>query len=78
MLRRFERVLQPDQLLRNWERTTAPSLGKELEVSERTGRYDLDFLRDRMGAPIACSRQRGYTNRNGVGTPTLPNMGIDR
>ncbi len=60
MLRQQERILNLDSLLRNSDRTTAGYLATELEVSERTVRADIEFLRNRLGAPIECSRKKGY------------------
>jgi predicted DNA-binding transcriptional regulator YafY len=60
MSRHLERLLQIDELLRSGQRHTATSLAKALEVSERTIRSDIDFLRDRYHAPIESTKQRGY------------------
>ncbi len=60
MSRRLERLLQLDTLLRSNERQTADSLASALEVSERTIRSDLDFLRDRYHAPLKFSKARGH------------------
>ncbi|MDB9524383.1 YafY family protein [Oscillatoria sp. CS-180] len=60
MSRKLERLLAIDELIRKPVRQTALSLAKALEVSERTIRGDLDFLRDRFSAPIAYSRRNGY------------------
>lgn len=60
MSRRLERLLQLDELLRTSQRHTATRLAAVLEVSEKTVRNDLNFLRDRYGAPVECTRQRGY------------------
>lgn len=60
MPRHLERLLQLDTLLRAKQRQTATSLAEALEVSERTIRSDLAFLRDRYHAPLERSRQRGY------------------
>jgi predicted DNA-binding transcriptional regulator YafY len=60
MLRQEERVIRLDQLLRNRDRTTAKYLADELEVSERTVRTDIAFLRDRLSAPIEKSKSKGY------------------
>jgi predicted DNA-binding transcriptional regulator YafY len=58
---KLERYLKLDTLLRqSARRHTASSLGGELEVSERTIRSDIDFLRDRYDAPIACTKAKGY------------------
>lgn len=60
MSRQLERLLELDTLLRNGSKWTAKSLAENLEVSERTVRNDLDFLRDRYGAPLSCNRSKGY------------------
>jgi predicted DNA-binding transcriptional regulator YafY len=64
MSRHLERLLQIDALLRLGNRQTADSLAEALEVSERTVRSDLAFLRDRYHAPIQYSKAQGvhYTN----------------
>jgi predicted DNA-binding transcriptional regulator YafY len=60
MSRHLERLLQIDQLLRSGQRQTASSLASALEVSERTIRSDLNFLRDRYHAPLEFHRTKGY------------------
>jgi predicted DNA-binding transcriptional regulator YafY len=60
MSQHLERLLHIDSLLRSKHRQTADSLASELEVSERTIRNDLNFLRDRYGAPLESTRQKGY------------------
>lgn len=60
MSRHLERLLKIDFRLRDKKRWTAGALAEALEVSERTIRSDVDFLRDRYQAPIEFSRQRGY------------------
>ena len=60
MSRHLERLLQIDALLRSGQRYTATSLAEALEVSERTVRSDLTFLRDRYHAPLEHNRQQGY------------------
>ncbi len=60
MLRQQERILQLDTLLRSSERTTAQHLADNLEVSERTVRSDIEFLKNRLDPPIKCSRKQGY------------------
>ncbi len=60
MSRRLERLLQIDALIRSNQRHTADSLARELEISERTVRNDLNFLRDRYHAPLEFTRQKGY------------------
>lgn len=60
MSRHLERLLKIDFRLRDGKRWTAGALAEALEVSERTIRSDVDFLRDRYQAPIEFSRQQGY------------------
>jgi predicted DNA-binding transcriptional regulator YafY len=60
MSRHLVRLLEIDRLLRSSERCTAINLASLLEVSERTIRYDLDFLRDSFHAPLEFDRQKGY------------------
>jgi predicted DNA-binding transcriptional regulator YafY len=60
MLRQQERILKLDALLRNRDRSTAQYLADTLEVSERTVRADIEFLRDRLNAPIKYSRNLGF------------------
>jgi predicted DNA-binding transcriptional regulator YafY len=60
MLRQQERFLQLDMFLRSHERTTAQFLAERLEVSERTVRADIEFLKNRLNAPIKCSRKKGF------------------
>lgn len=58
--RQIERLLAVDELIRKPERQTAPTLAAALEVSERTIRDDLAFLRDRYHAPLDFTRNQGY------------------
>jgi predicted DNA-binding transcriptional regulator YafY len=58
--RHLERLLQIDALLRSGQRQTVVSLAEALEVSDRTIRSDLAFLRDRFNAPIEFSRKKGH------------------
>jgi predicted DNA-binding transcriptional regulator YafY len=64
MSRHLERLLQIDQLIRAGSRHTSESMANVLEVSERTIRSDIAFLRDRFNAPIKFSRQQGYYYTN--------------
>lgn len=57
---KLERLLEIDALLRSKQRHTADSLASALEVSERTIRSDLAFLRDRYHAPLECNKTQGY------------------
>jgi predicted DNA-binding transcriptional regulator YafY len=58
--RQIERLLKIDELIRKPERQTAVNLAEALEVSERTVRDDLNFLRDRFHAPLDSTRTKGY------------------
>ena len=60
MLRQQERIFQLDELLRNHDRSTAQYLADRLEVSERTVRADIEFLRNRLSAPIKYSKKLGF------------------
>jgi len=56
----LERLLKIDALIRGPERQTAPTLAAALEVSERTIRDDLAFMRDRFHAPLKFTRNQGH------------------
>ncbi|WP_218080952.1 helix-turn-helix transcriptional regulator [Anthocerotibacter panamensis] len=58
--RQFERLLQLDDLIRSGQAETVKQLAQSLEVSERTIHTNLNFLRDRLHAPIEYDRRRGY------------------
>lgn len=60
MARRIARFLRIDTFIRDRHRHTAATLASILEVSERTVRDDLHFMRDRFHAPIQFDRARGY------------------
>ncbi|WP_027400800.1 HTH domain-containing protein [Aphanizomenon flos-aquae] len=64
MSRHLERLLEIDSLIRNNTRSTNKNIAEALEVSERTVRSDLAFLRDRLNAPLHFTRSQGhhYTN----------------
>jgi predicted DNA-binding transcriptional regulator YafY len=72
---KLERLIRLDEIFRQQtaKRHTATSLGKELEVTDRTVRNDLDFLVDRYHAPIEYTKTRGwhYTDLNWH-LPTIP------
>jgi predicted DNA-binding transcriptional regulator YafY len=72
---KLERLIKLDELFRQEaaKRHTASSLGKELEVTERTIRNDIEFLRDRYYAPIDYTKTDGwhYTDLN-WSLPTIP------
>lgn len=60
MSRHLERLLEVDKLIRNTTRPTTVSLAEALEVSQRTIRSDLNFLRDRFHAPLEYSPKLGH------------------
>lgn len=60
MSRHLERLLLIDSLIRTTQRPTSISLAQSLEVSERTVRSDLAFLRDRFNAPLEFNQQKGH------------------
>jgi predicted DNA-binding transcriptional regulator YafY len=60
MARVLERLLQIDSLLRTAQRQTTATIAEALEVSERTIRSDLAFLRDRFNAPLEYSPKQGH------------------
>jgi predicted DNA-binding transcriptional regulator YafY len=60
MSRHLERLLRLDDRLRSGLRYTAAELAQILEISERTVRSDVAFLRDRYHAPLEFSKTKGY------------------
>lgn len=58
--RHLERMLAVDRLIRSKGRQTTTSLATALEVSERTIRNDLAFLRDRFHAPLKYTPKLGH------------------
>ena len=60
MSRHLERLLEVDKLIRTTRRPTTVSLAEALEVSQRTIRSDLAFLRDRFHAPLEYSPKLGH------------------
>jgi predicted DNA-binding transcriptional regulator YafY len=58
--RHLERLLKIDLLLRSSKRQTHQSLAAATEVSERTIRNDLAWLRDRFNAPLKYQRNNGW------------------
>ena len=56
-----ERLLDLDRQLRNKAYPNCTSFAAQWEVSTKTARRDIDFLRDRMGAPLEYDAlRRGY------------------
>ncbi|MEM6353665.1 MAG: transcriptional regulator [Cyanobacteria bacterium P01_D01_bin.14] len=64
MSRHLERLLRIDALIRSNQRYTAETMAETLEVSERTIRNDISFLRDRYDAPLEFDRRQGYRYTN--------------
>ncbi|ELR97556.1 YafY family protein [Gloeocapsa sp. PCC 73106] len=60
MSRHLERLLQIDNLIRTGYYQTSDRLADNLEVSDRTIRKDLAFLRDRFNAPLEYSKKKGW------------------
>lgn len=57
----LHRFAQIDSAVRAGGYPSAVTLGRQMEVSSRTVRRDVDFLRDRLHAPLAfCRRRKGY------------------
>lgn len=60
-MERTERFMLIDRLLRSRRATPLALLMEELEVSRATVKRDIEYMRDRMGAPIVWDRAlRGY------------------
>ena len=56
-----ERLLALDQLLRNNKYPNCTSFAEEWEISTKTAQRDLEYLQDRMGAPLQYDAlKRGY------------------
>ncbi len=58
--RRFERLAQLDELIRSKRAPSVSCLAKALEKSHRTINNDIDFLRDRLGAPLEYNHKQGW------------------
>ncbi len=75
---RTERFYRIDQLLRNQRSVSLRQLIDNLEVSRATVRRDLEYLRDRIGAPLVWDRNlRGYrydTNSDEAPRQPLPGL----
>lgn len=62
MSTKLERLFMIDGIIRNQSYPGVADLMRRFEVSERTIRADLAFLRDRLGAPLCYERHhQGYT-----------------
>lgn len=72
----LRRVLFIHERLGNGHQTTAASLARALEVSERTVKRDVEFMRDQLGAPIewdASAHTYAYTRECDI----LPLLRLD-
>lgn len=58
-MNRTERFYQIDQLLRERRVVPLETFLKELEVSRATFKRDIEYLRDRLHAPIVWDRATG-------------------
>jgi proteasome accessory factor B len=62
----FERLIQVDQQIRKGEYPNCFSLAEDLEVSVKTAQRDLDYMRDRLNAPIEYDPlKKGYFYTSG-------------
>ena len=70
----MERMMRIHQILQREQYPNCTTLGKDLEVVPRTVIRDLEFMRDRLGLPIAYdARRRGYHYTEPVTQfPSLP------
>lgn len=55
----WERMMRMHQLIQNNESPTCPAVAKEFEVSTRTVKRDVDFMKVRLNLPIEYDRKRG-------------------
>lgn len=60
MSRHLLRLLEIDSMIRDNRRFTTREMAEKLEVSERTLRSDIAFLRDRFNAPLDFSPKKGF------------------
>jgi len=59
-----ERLIDLDRLLKSRRYPNCAQFAKKWEISSKTAQRDIDYLRDRMGAPIEYDRHRhGYYYR---------------
>jgi len=65
----FERQRDIDRRIRAGKYPSVPFLATEWEVSERTIKRDIEFMHDRLNAPIKyCRKHRGYYIQKRLGT----------
>ncbi|MFO7936970.1 MAG: WYL domain-containing protein [Kiritimatiellia bacterium] len=56
----FERLYRIENHIRSCSKTTRRMLAEKLEVSMRTVQRDLDFMRDRLEAPLEYNQDKGF------------------
>jgi predicted DNA-binding transcriptional regulator YafY len=57
----LQRIAALDRAIRAGEYPNARTISRELEVGHRTVQRDVEFLRDRLGAPLVFDRRHnGY------------------
>ena len=64
---KFHRLILIDQAIRRGDCPSSQAIAREIEVSDRTVRRNIEFMRDALGAPIAYDPSRKgyhYTDRN--------------
>jgi predicted DNA-binding transcriptional regulator YafY len=72
---RTERFYKINQLLRERRSTSLAVIMEHLEVSRATVKRDIEYMRDRMGAPVVWDRSsRGYRYDQDDGQYALPGM----
>jgi predicted DNA-binding transcriptional regulator YafY len=69
----LQRIAAFDRAIRAGEYPNARTIARELEVGHRTVQRDVEFLRDRLGAPLAFDRRRNgyYYNRPDYRLPLM-------
>lgn len=60
-VQRVERIMAIHRVLKGGRRCTATELARDLGVHVRTVYRDVEFLRDRLGAPVQALGTRGYS-----------------
>lgn len=77
---RTERFYKIQKLLSDRKLVTTDQFLKELEISRATFRRDLEYLRDRLGAPIIWDSELGgyaLTNQPGENLSALPGLWLN-
>ena len=72
----YQRINEIHRRLREKRRFTAGYLARELEVSERTIRRDLEFMRDQQGLPLEFDKaKQSWFYRGSVADLTIAHVG---